>query len=85
MRLCPRNHGDHERRAGETLSFGRDPGLVRVRLIGFERRRDRLADAALRLAFDNDETPGHETAVIRDACSDGQQRVQFVRAGAGPR
>ena len=85
MRRGPGHDPDDERRAGEPAALERDRfGLCR-RVVGPERRRDRLADPAPRLAFEHDEPPRRQPAVVRHPRRDGEQRLDLLgrRAGVG--
>src|SRR6266542_2717293 len=69
--------------AREPVSFGFDVLRLGIRILGRKRRDDRLAGREAGLALENDETPGHELAVIGHAGSNRQQGLDLGRGGTG--
>ena len=59
-------HGNHEWRAHETLALGLDMFRPRVRVVGTKCSGDCLAGRPPRLAFEHDEAPRCQLAVIGD-------------------
>ena len=83
MRRGAADHRDHQRRAYETLAFGRDMLRFRVRIFGVEGRSNRRASRTARLALEHDEAPRRELAVIGHPRGDGQERVDLGRRWTG--
>jgi len=83
MRRGAAHHGDHQRRAHETLALGRDMLRLRVRVFGVEGGGNRGTGRAPRLALEHDKTPRRELAVIRHAGGHGQERVDLGRGWTG--
>jgi hypothetical protein len=77
------HHGDHQRRAHETLALGRDMLRLGVRVFGVEGRSNRRTGRPPRLAFEHYEAPRRELAVIGHPRGNGQERIDLGRRRTG--
>ena len=83
MRHDAGHDGDHERGLREALPLGGDLLRVGVGIVGLEGGREHLAEAAARLALDQDEAPGHQLAVVRHPGGDRQEGLDLRLARPG--
>ncbi len=60
-----------------------DPRGVRLRVAAGESFGDDVAGAPAALALEDDKTPGRQLAVIGHAGGERENRLQFLRVGAG--
>src|ERR1700722_1759036 len=83
VRCGAADHGDHQRRAQQTRPLGLDMVRFRVRIFGAKCGGDRRTGRSSRLAFEHDEAPRRELAVIGHPRGNRQQGVDFSRRRGG--
>jgi hypothetical protein len=79
------DYGDHQRGVRKTLALEFDVFGFGVRIFGAERGGNGFASGKPRLAFEHDESPGRELAMVWHAARNGQKRVDFGSGRAGGR
>ncbi len=77
MRPGAADHRDHQRRAGEPLALEFELVGGGVGMVGGKGRGNRRAGGEAGFAFEHDEAPRRELAVVWHARRDGKQGVDF--------
>src|SRR5436190_23490563 len=77
------HHRDHQGSARQPALLDGELLGIGLRVLCAEYVGYRLASGKPRLAFEDDESPRHEFAVIRNARRDGEERLDLLRRGRG--